>query len=111
MSDDLLFNLSITETDGSTTPLQFTQAGLRNLITQMLSLASEAPVEPALERKLTLDDNPTPTNGFVVTPLKDDPDGAHVCIGIGPIDLQFEVSLPVLMQTLEALKAATEGKK
>ena len=109
MNDDLVFNLTITETDGKETPIQFNQAGLRNLIAQMLALASEAPLEPELERKLTLDDNPPTTNGFVVTSLKDNPDGAHVCIGIGPIDLQLAVSLPVLMQALETLKARTEA--
>lgn len=109
MSDDVVFNLTITETDGRETPLQFNQAGLRDLLVQMLSLASEAPLEPALERKLSLDDNPTTTNGFVVAPLQDNPDGAHVCIGVGPIDLQFAVSLPVLLHAVEALKATTKA--
>jgi hypothetical protein len=108
MSDDLLFNLAISGTDGRKTPFQFTKAGLRDLIVQMLSITAQAPLKPDLERQLTLDEHPIPTNGFVVTPLEDHPDGAHVSIGIGPIDLQFAVSLPVLMEALGALKEATE---
>lgn len=108
MSDDLVFNLALTGADGKKVPFQFTKESLRDLIVQMLSIAAQAPLAPSLDRKLTLDEVPIPTNGFVITPLEDQPEGGHVSIGIGPIDLQFAVSLDVLIHALENLRAATE---
>jgi hypothetical protein len=108
MDDNLTFNLALTGTDGKKVPFAFTKAGLRDLIVQMLSIAAQAPMPQTLDRQLTLDETPIPTNGFVITPYEGDPSGAHVSIGIGPIDLQFGVELAVLLQALEMAKAASE---
>lgn len=105
--DDLLFNLTLNGSNGEKSPAQFTQHGIRDLVVQVLRLISTAPVEPTLDRQIELEDDPVRLNGFVVTPLEGCPDGARLSIGIGPVDLQFAVSLPVLMQALSDLKEQT----
>ncbi len=108
MADDLIFNLALTGSDGKKIPFSFTKDGLRDLIVQMLSIAATAPSPPNLERQIVLDDTPIPSNGFMITPYEGDPTGGHVSIGIGPINLQFGVSLDALLQAFETLKSATE---
>lgn len=108
MDDDLIFNLTLEGIDGKKVPFRFTRAELRDLLTQILSVAAQAPLKPDLDRKLILDEHPIPANGFMVTRLADVPGGGHVSIGVGPIDLQFAVSLDVLMQALEVLKGESE---
>lgn len=105
---DLIFNLALTGADGKKVHFQFTQEGLRDLAMMALRAASSVPIPTTLERTLTLEESPIPANWFMVTRLEGDPTGGHVSIGIGPIDLQFAVSLGVLMQALDDLKKATE---
>jgi len=52
--------------------------------------------------------SPAPVNGLMIAPLEGDPTAAHLSLGVGPIDVQFAVLLPVLMGALEALKQKTE---
>lgn len=108
MSNDHVLNLEFPGPNGQKVPVRLTVDGVKSLISQILSNVTQIPLPPDLERTLVLDDSPISANGFAVSPLDGDPSGAHVSIGIGPTNLQFAVSLPVLMQALDDLKQKTE---
>jgi hypothetical protein len=108
MSKELVFELDFPGPDGKKMPLHLTVNSLKRLMAQLLDAASSVELPPNLEQMITLSENPVPTNGLAITLLEDDPTGARVSIGIGPIDLQFAVSLPLLFEALEDLKAKTK---
>jgi hypothetical protein len=110
MAKTFLFKLEFPGSNGKRVPVCLTVDGLRSAIAQILHAASSVELPADLERMITLNDNPILCNGLAITPLEDDPDGAHVSIGIGPIDLQFAVSRPILLEALADLTAAPQIK-
>jgi len=105
MSKDLVFKLDFPVGNGKKIPLDLTVDALKKLMVQLLDAAASVELSSDQERTVILSDNPVLTNGLAITPLERDPAGAHVSSGIGPIDLQFAVALPLLFEALEDLKA------
>lgn len=105
MPDEPIFNLDLTGADGKKIPFKFTQSAMRDLLVTMLTTVGSAPPDTADEFKL--DKFPIPCNGFMVTPLAGVPHGAHVTIGVGPMNLQFGIALDALVMALEDIRAMT----
>jgi hypothetical protein len=76
---------------------------------QLLDAASSVEMPPDLERMISLSNSPILTNDIAITPLDNDPAEARVSTGIGPIDLQCTVSLLLLFEALEDLKANAQA--
>ena len=108
MTNELIFKLEFDGANGEKVPVQLTADGIRTLIAQLLDLAASVKLPPSLDRTIALIDSPAPVNGLMIAPLEGDPTAAHLSLGVGPIDVQFAVLLPVLMGALEALKQKTE---